>query len=195
MNFDRVFKRLAAVRTDEVVITTMTATYIWPKHSTSDRDFCFIAPMGGAAPMGLGLALARPDVRVWVLDSEGSLLMNLGVLVTIAAQRPNNLVHLVMNNGIYDITGGQPIVGSNGADLAGIARAAGIPSARKITSASELDGFIGGELRSNSGPVFADIHVEPSYDRTAVDEYTASPQALKTQGGPGYHNLHKVLNG
>ena len=67
--------------------------------------------MGKASSVGLGVALARPDVRVLVLDGDGSLLMNLGSLVTIASQAPKNLVHVVFDGATYDTSGAQPTPG------------------------------------------------------------------------------------
>jgi sulfopyruvate decarboxylase subunit beta len=192
MKLETVFGSLLAARTDEIVIATMTAGYLWPQHSTSDRDFCYIAPMGSAGAVGLGLALARPDLRVWVLDGDGSLLMNLGVLVTIGAKAPPNLVHLVLRNDVYAITGGQATVGSGTADLAGMAAAAGIPNAHRITDPSQWESFVDTGLTA-AGPVFADVAVETAYDPAAAAGYTLGDQAAKTQGGPGFHNLHALL--
>src|SRR5258707_10369844 len=85
--------------------------------------------MGLASSIGLGLALARPDVRVIVLDGDGSLLMNLGSLATIGLLRPDNLLVVVMDNEEYATTGGQPTPTAHGADLAAAARAMRIESA------------------------------------------------------------------
>ena len=68
--------------------------------------------MGKASSIGLGIALARPDKKVLVIDGDGSLLMNLGSLVTVANMSPKNLVHFVYQNGTYGVSGGQPIPGS-----------------------------------------------------------------------------------
>jgi thiamine pyrophosphate-dependent acetolactate synthase large subunit-like protein len=85
--------------------------------------------MGQISSLGLGLAVARPDLKVIVLDGDGSLLMNLGSLATIATKAPPNLVHIVWDGEVYETTGRQPTHTRAGADLAGIARAAGIPKA------------------------------------------------------------------
>jgi sulfopyruvate decarboxylase subunit beta len=193
MNLDSVFKDLVAVRKDEIVIATMSAGYLWPRYSTSDRDFCYIAPMGSAAAIGLGLALAMPDVRVWVLDGDGSLLMNLGVLVTIAERCPPNLVHVVLNNGIYAITGGQPVAGARTSRLTDIAAAAGIRNIFNVEGSAAWEAFLEKGIPS-AGPVFANVHVESGYDKAVAHEYTQGEQAAKTQGGPGFHNLHALLH-
>src|SRR5260221_9002761 len=92
------------------------------------RNFYTWGSMGLASSIGLGLALARPDVRVIVLDGDGSLLMNLGSLATIGLLRPPNLVVVVMDNEEYATTGGQPTPTARGADLEAAARAMGVAS-------------------------------------------------------------------
>jgi thiamine pyrophosphate-dependent acetolactate synthase large subunit-like protein len=101
-----------------------------------DRNLYTWGSMGMIASMGLGLALARPDLRVLVLDGDGALLMNLGALATIARQAPPNLVHLVWDDEVYETTGRQPTHTRTGTDLAGIARAAGIPQAVTVQDAA-----------------------------------------------------------
>lgn len=101
-----------------IVVTTMGAAREWmalgPLHPL---DFVLVpSSMGQASSLGLGLALARPDLRVVVVNGDGSLLMNLGSLVTIAAARPRNLVMVVAANGVYEVTGSQPTPGA----LAGV---------------------------------------------------------------------------
>ncbi|MBL8961465.1 MAG: hypothetical protein JNJ98_16520 [Gemmatimonadetes bacterium] len=90
-------------------------------------DFVLVpSSMGQASSLGLGLALARPDLRVVVVNGDGSLLMNLGSLVTIAGERPPNLLMVVVANGVYEVTGGQPTPGvAAGVDLATVASGCG----------------------------------------------------------------------
>jgi thiamine pyrophosphate-dependent acetolactate synthase large subunit-like protein len=94
--------------------------------------------MGLASSIGLGLAIARPDVRVIVLDGDGSLLMNLGSLATIGLLRPANLVVVVMDNQEYATTGGQPTPTAHGADLEAAARAMGIAASATVRTEDEL---------------------------------------------------------
>lgn len=204
MSLDQALAALAHQRGDAIVIATMSAGFMWPAHSNSARDFCYIAPMGSAAAIGLGLALARPDLRVCVLDGEGSLLMNLGVLVTIAEQRPANLIHIVLNNHCYAITGGQPVPGVGGtaprAQLCALARAAGITQTHDIHDARQWQACLEEILpvaaqtaQSARGPIFVEVHVLPGYDRQTIPARTHTPQALQTQGGPGFHALRALL--
>jgi sulfopyruvate decarboxylase subunit beta len=94
--------------------------------------------MGLASSMGLGIALSRPELRVIVFDGDGSLLMNLGGLTTMARYRPKNLVHVVFDNESLLSVGGFPTATSTGSDLAEIAKAAGVP---RTTTARTLDEF------------------------------------------------------
>src|SRR5213593_4478020 len=105
------------------------------------ENFYTWGSMGLASSVGLGLALARPDLRVFVLDGDGSLLMNLGSLATIGLLRPANLMVVVMDNEEYATTGGQPTPTANGADLEAAARAMRV-DAVTVRTASELTAAI-----------------------------------------------------
>src|SRR3979411_2280055 len=94
--------------------------------------------MGLAPSMGLGLALSRPELQVIVFDGDGSVLMNLGGLTTLARYKPKNLVHVVFDNESLLSVGGFPTATSTGADLEGIARAAGIPQACTVRTVEEF---------------------------------------------------------
>ena len=185
---------LAARRTDEAVIATMSACIHWPPLSRSDRDLAYYAPMGSAAAVGFGLALARPDVRVVVLDGDGSLLMNLGVLVTVAAHRPDNLLHVVLNNGKYDVTGGQPLPGPNGLRLAELARAAGILLVHEVESRAEWTALLDTAL-TEPGCRFVNVAVSSRYDRAEVARILSGPDARRRHTHQGFWNLHRSLTG
>jgi sulfopyruvate decarboxylase subunit beta len=94
--------------------------------------------MGLASSLGLGIALARPELQVVVIDGDGSLLMNLGGLTTLARYRPPNLVHVVFDNESLLSVGGFPTATSTGSDLAAIARGAGVP---RVAAVSDLESF------------------------------------------------------
>jgi sulfopyruvate decarboxylase subunit beta len=94
--------------------------------------------MGLASSMGLGIALSQPERRVVVLDGDGSVLMNLGGLTTLARYAPPNLTHIVFDNQSLLSVGGFPTATATGSDLAGIARAAGIANARGVTDLDEF---------------------------------------------------------
>jgi thiamine pyrophosphate-dependent acetolactate synthase large subunit-like protein len=102
------------------------------------RNFYMWNSMGMASSIGLGLALARPDLRVVVLDGDGSILMNLGSLATEVSAGVTNLVHVIWDNGGWEITGGQPAGSPFGIDLAGVARACGFLNTATV---SDLEAF------------------------------------------------------
>jgi sulfopyruvate decarboxylase subunit beta len=127
-------RRLDALRAiystleENVVVTIMGAVAAELQSLGHRPNFFYLQhAMGLASSVGLGIALSRPALRVIVLDGDGSLLMNLGGLTTLARYRPGNLVHVVFDNGSLLSVGGFPTATSTGSDLAGIAAAAGVP--------------------------------------------------------------------
>ena len=150
---------LAAHRGEHVVVTTMTAVGIWPELSDTPLDFAYLpSSMGQGPALGLGLALARPGRGVVVVSGEGSLLMNLGCLVTLA-HHPADVYLLVMDNGLYEVTGGQPTAGAGRTDFAGLARAAGIP---RVYAFDTPEAWRAGaaEALTGPGPVVVWLKVE-----------------------------------
>jgi sulfopyruvate decarboxylase subunit beta len=121
---------LAQARTDQIVVTTMGAAREWPKLSHHPLDFHYLPSAMGQAPMiGLGLALAQPARNVIVLNGDGCMLMSLGSLVTIMASGATNYTLIVLDNGLFEVTGGQATAAANTpADFAAFARAAGFPT-------------------------------------------------------------------
>ena len=116
---------LAQHRGQRIVIPTMASIAIWPLLSDTPLDFAYMpSAMGQGPTLGLGLALAQPERGVIVLNGDGSMLMNLGSLVTLA-NHPANIYVVVMDNGIYEVTGGQPTAGTGHTDFAAMAQAAG----------------------------------------------------------------------
>lgn len=126
------------------VVTIMGATAVELQSLGHRPNFFYLQhAMGLASSMGLGIALSRPELQVVVLDGDGSLLMNLGGLTTLARYRPSNLVHVVFDNESLLSVGGFPTATSTGSDLAGIAAAAGVPRTATVQSLAEFrDAFI-----------------------------------------------------
>src|SRR6266487_722214 len=117
---------LAAYRGQRIVITTMSPIAPWHQLSDTPLDFAYIpSAMGHGPALGLGLALAQPERGVIVINGDGCMLMNLGSLVTLAHHRANVFM-LVMDNALYEVTGGQPVAGAGRTDFAGLGRAAGM---------------------------------------------------------------------
>ncbi len=155
---------LAAVRRDvDVVVTNQRASREWPFHSRHELDFNYNpSAMGGAVPLALGLALAQPRRHVLCLSGDGSLLMNLGCLVTVAASGADNLTIVLLDNGIYEITGGQQVpAAAGGVDYAGLARAAGIRQATGPLAELAVWQQSAAELLAAHGPRFLWLQVRP----------------------------------
>ncbi len=156
---------LRSLRQDEIVVTTMGAAREWPKLSQHPLDFHYIpSAMGEAPALGLGLALAKPNREVLVLNGDGCMLMNLGSLVTIVASRAKNFTLVVFENGVYEVTGGQQTAAASAGghakvDFAAMARAAGFPSVRQF---NELDSWQrdAAETLQLAGPRFIILSVE-----------------------------------
>ena len=158
-------------RDDEVVITAMGAAREWQKLGSHPLDFVFVpSSMGQASSLGLGIALAQPDRKVIVCNGDGSTLMNLGSLVTITAEAAANLVLIVLDNGVYEVTGTQPTPGSASArrdgkdvDYAGMAWACGF---RSVHWFDDLDGWRRNvrSVLDAEGPTFIVLKVAPVSD-------------------------------
>ena len=150
---------IATRRTDQIVVNTMMTAREWPRYSRAeDLDIPFIGCMGKASSLGLGIALGRPDRQVFVFDGDGSLLMNLGSLVTIAAAGPKNLVLIVFENGVYEITGSQPVPGEGVFSFTTLARGSGI---RRVYEFDKLEPFVAqlDEILGGDGPTFVCLKV------------------------------------
>jgi thiamine pyrophosphate-dependent acetolactate synthase large subunit-like protein len=143
-------------RGDKVVVTTMTAVGVWPELSDTPLDFAYMpSAMGHGPGLALGLALARPGRGVVVINGDGSMLMSLGSLVTLAAH-PAAVYLLVMDNSLYEVTGGQATAGTGRADFAALARAAGI---RRVYAFADLSAWQQGAAEALSGPGPVVIHL------------------------------------
>src|SRR5260221_6565558 len=126
---------VAERRGERIVVTTMSACGAWPQISDGPLDFAYIpSAMGHGPDIGLGLALAQPQRGVIVLNGDGCTLMNLGCFVTLA-NHPANVFLVVVDNELYEVTGGQPTAGTGHTDFAGLARAAGI---RRVYTFADL---------------------------------------------------------
>jgi sulfopyruvate decarboxylase subunit beta len=123
--------------------------------------------MGKASSLGLGLALAQPKRKVMVLDGDGSLLMNLGTLVTISNKAPENFYHFVFDNGVYAVTGGQPTPADGTSSFKGLAEEAGYMATYEFDDMEELATNIDGILQQK-GPVFICLKVAPEIENTPV---------------------------
>jgi sulfopyruvate decarboxylase subunit beta len=138
-------KRIDALRAvhdrlQDVVVVTIMGAVAAELQSIGHRDNFFYLQhaMGLASSMGLGIALSRPELKVVVFDGDGSILMNLGGLSTLARYRPANLVHIVFDNESLLSVGGFPTATSTGTDIAGMAAAAGVPRTGTVRTLDEF---------------------------------------------------------
>ena len=156
----------SARRDDDIVITTMGAAREWMMLGPRDTDLVFVpSSMGQATSVALGLALAQPKRRVIVVNGDGSMLMNLGSLVSITAAAPANLVVILADNGVYEVTGSQPTPGAaagrvsgTSVDFAAMAKACGFQSVYQFATSAEWTRAIKGVL-SETGPTFVAVDV------------------------------------
>ena len=102
------------------------------------KDFLTVGSMGHASSIALGISMWKKDRRVWIIDGDGACLMHMGAMAVMGAQKPKNVVHIVINNGAHETVGGMPTV-AGGVDLCGVARACGYPTVLKADSYEELD--------------------------------------------------------
>ncbi len=156
-----------ARRQDEAVITTMGVAREWMTLGLSPLDLVLVpSSMGQAPAWGLGMALAQPQRKVIVANGDGSMLMNLGSLVSITAEAPANLAMVLFDNGVYEVTGAQATPGSrearagNDVDFTAIARGCGYTSVREFYDLAEWQLSVRGWL-DEPGPQFAVVHVDP----------------------------------
>ena len=164
MNLTRAVETIRrARRPGDIVITTMGTAREWIAPGVPQPlDLVFVpSAMGHATSVGLGLALARPDLRVIVCNGDGSMLMNLGSLVTIAAANAQNLTIVVFDNGVYEVTGAQPTPNSAAdVDFTTIARGSGIKSVHRFGSNDDWERSAGSIIGGN-GPHVIVLDVAP----------------------------------
>jgi phosphonopyruvate decarboxylase len=144
---------------DTISLATMQAGRPWAESGGSEGlHLGVVGCMGSASSWGLGLAMARPDKKIMVLDGDGSLLMQLGTLVTIGAQAPARFYHFVIDNGAYGTSGNQLMPGQVH-DFCGLARAAGYKAAFSFDDAAELRRQLP-EVLATPGPVLIRLVVD-----------------------------------
>ena len=148
-------------REDAVVVPTMRANGAWAQVSRNEkRDIPTGGAMGKTSSFALGICLAQPNTKVIIYDGDGSLVMNLGALVTIGNKAPGNMYHFVMDNGVYATTGGQDVPGAGVTDYADMARASGY---RHVYEFSDLEDFAtqAEEVLNQEGPVLVWVKTIP----------------------------------
>ena len=177
---------LAEGRAGAISVATMQSIFPW--HEAGQADTLHVDAsqcMGSASSIGLGLALSAPERKVMVLDGDGSLLMQLGSLVTIVAAGPPNLYHFVFANGFHQSTGNQPLPAQSTLDFAALAQAAGYRHAMKISEAEELIEQLP-RIWELEGPVLIELSIEREDGpaRWAGVPMSTQVEALKAELAP-----------
>jgi sulfopyruvate decarboxylase subunit beta len=157
MKRDDCFRALARRLTDEIVLPVYSSAFDWLEIAPRALNYYSFGAMGLGSSCALGFALGCPDRRVIVLDGDGSLLMNLGTLVTIGAAAPKNLLHVLCRNGTYEANGGHPIP-QRDVDFSGLAQAAGYAHCVEFSELSAFEAALP-QLLTQDGPTFATLHI------------------------------------
>ncbi len=169
-------------RGDAIVVSGRANRY-WDGISTlKNRDLSLGDPaMGGHASFALGLALAQPDKKVIVFDSEGDLQMSLGVLAMIAEQKPKNFYHFLLDNECYATTGGQPVPNAKTIAYDAVAKGCGYPAAYAYTNLESFSVNIG-RILSAAGPTFVAMKIVPEIENAPIGQRTPRLRRTKEQG-------------
>lgn len=163
-----VFKAFQEHRGDAIVSAAGTAGRHWMDVSTNEkRDISLGGAMGQTTSAAFGLALGLPDEKVVLFDAEGSLLMNLGAIASIAGKKPANFYHFLLDNECYATTGGQPVPNSQEIDYAMMAKGAGYAAAYNFDDLEEFSTSVG-EIMQQEGPVFVAIKIEPEVQNLPI---------------------------
>ena len=154
--FDLTSRLIAKLKHEEAVIGGIGNTNfdLWAA-GHRPQNFYMLGSMGLAFPIALGLALAQPDRRIIALEGDGSLLMQLGALSTVASVRPKNLTMIVMDNGIYQITGAQPTPAADVADVVAIAIGSGLANSAWAADEEDFERLVESSLTASEPSLIA----------------------------------------
>ncbi|MEM7171709.1 MAG: thiamine pyrophosphate-dependent enzyme [Pseudomonadota bacterium] len=178
MKRDQALKTLADYYPDGIVVPVYQAAFDWMGIRPHALNYLCTGAMGQASSHALGLALACPQEKVVVLDGDGSLLMNLGSLVTIGTAAPENLIHFVIYNGLYEVNGHYPVPGGTSIHFADMASAAGYRRSYRFRALPAFEAAIV-EILTEPGPIFVELHAEQGevYPKDYVAIHSAASRA------------------
>ena len=175
------FQAFQQYRDKSIVIVTGTCGRHWRDFTQDEkRDMNLGGAMGHTTPAALGLALAQPDEKIVLFDSEGSLLMNMGILATIAGKKPKNFVHFLMDNECYATTGGQPVPNSQDISYAGMAREAGYTAAYEFDNLEDFTNNVG-KIMQETGPVFVAMKMVPEVENEPIGQRQRRPSRSRAE--------------
>ena len=195
LNKEECLKIIAKHRTDEVVITTMGSVAAWGEISDHPLDFASVgSAMGHAADFALGIALARPDKKVLVLNGDGSMLMSLGTLATATglARLPHNYYLFVCENSEYEVTGNQSIPGGSNLSFATVARGSGFEKIHRFDQLSVLDSTLP-LILNEMGPTFVNLKIASSNAQPPHRSSANAVRYLRETLSESTHKLAKAL--
>ena len=174
--FDVTSRLIARLKHEEAVIGGIGNTDfdLWAA-GHRPQNFYMLGSMGLAFPIALGVALAQPDRRVFALEGDGSLLMQLGALATIATLKPKNLIMIVMDNGIYQITGAQPTPAAGIADIVAIAVGSGLANSAWAADEEDFERLVDAAM-SASGPSLIAVRID---DKPGVGTTRRDPVQIR----------------
>ena len=176
-----VFKAFEPYRGNAIVVATGTAGRHWTDISTNEkRDVNLGGAMGQTTSAAFGLALGLPHEKVVLFDAEGALLMNLGVLATIANKKPENFFHFLLDNECYATTGGQPVPNASAIDYAALAQSAGYVSTYNFDDLEDFTISVG-EILNERGPVFVSVKITPEIQNLPIGLRTPRKGRNRTQ--------------
>jgi sulfopyruvate decarboxylase subunit beta len=176
-----VFKVFQQHRGDAIVIPTGTSGRQGRNFSTNEkRDLALGGAMGQTTAAALGVALSLPSEKVVLFDAEGALLMNLGILATIAGMQPQNFYHFLLDNECYATTGGQPVPNAKNINYAGMAKEAGYAAAYRFDDLREFERNVG-KILNEKGPVFVAIKVVPAIENEPIGRRQRAPMRSRAE--------------
>lgn len=180
--FDITCRLVAKLQQEEAVIGGIGNTHfdLWAS-GQRPQNFYMLGSMGLAAPIAFGVALAQPERRVFALEGDGSMLMQLGALGTIAAARQKNLTIIVLDNGVYQITGSQPTLTSCGTDLVAVAKGTGLAQSAWAADEAHFEQLIERAL-TQDGPWFIAVRTDDKPPVGVTERDAAKIRARFMQG-------------
>ena len=182
-----VVSSLLAERKDAIVVGGLGAsTYDIAAAGDHDRNFYLWGAMGGAVMIGLGVALAQPDLPVVVITGDGEMLMGMGSLATVGLQKPSNLSIIVLDNEVYGETGGQASHTAATVDLVGVARSCGIADARAMSTMAEIQAFAASMQDASSGPRFASVKIDSANLERVLSSRDGQYTVTRIRGALGF---------
>lgn len=168
----------AAIQPKDAIVSTtgMISRELFEYRSANgqghERDFLTVGSMGHASQIALGIAMEKPDRRIWCFDGDGASIMHMGSMAVVANMAPKNYVHVVFNNGAHDSVGGQPTVGLK-IDLPAVAKAVGYKATYSVDNKADLEAILN-NVKIQEGPVFLEVKVKKG-NRKDLGRPTTTP--------------------